>query len=253
VTVGLPVWTVLPYMTAAIARYGGAALAPILVTDADSREALGRRLLRELDGHRTSGQPIPAPLADLIAKPADAAALDAFKSYVVTMKRRQPGTYAVICELVSDFCGRRAAVGDVRAMADLGEILRWQKDFSGARVAYQQAIDAGYEHAAIDLGKLLADVPGSGDAAVACLRRAAASGDRAIAAEGGLELGAILWRRGDANGGQAAYLDVIGAGPPELAAARPRRHRGNSRRLPGRGRSGRRGRRLRPGHRGTDT
>jgi TPR repeat protein len=45
--------------------------------------------------------------------------------------------------LIAGLYGRRADDGDVEALVELGDFLSWA-DLQAARVAYQQAIDAGY-------------------------------------------------------------------------------------------------------------
>ena len=66
-----------PYVTAAVGAYGGAVLAKVRDDAADATVGLGRRLLQKVFGRRADGEPLPGPLADLVADPRDGDALAA--------------------------------------------------------------------------------------------------------------------------------------------------------------------------------
>jgi hypothetical protein len=66
---------VTPYVSAAVGAYGGAVLAKVQDEAADATVSLGRRLLRKIFGSRDEGEPLPGPLADLIANTQDEDAL----------------------------------------------------------------------------------------------------------------------------------------------------------------------------------
>jgi len=61
----------MPYLTAAASAYGGAVLARVRDDAADATVGLGRRLLQRIFGTHAQGEPVPEPLADLIADPHD--------------------------------------------------------------------------------------------------------------------------------------------------------------------------------------
>ena len=60
-----------PYMSAAAAAYGGAVLAKVRDDAADATVGLGRRLLQRIFGTRKDSDPLPEPLADVLAHPHD--------------------------------------------------------------------------------------------------------------------------------------------------------------------------------------
>jgi hypothetical protein len=64
-----------PYVTAAIAAYGGAVLAKVRDDAADATVGVGRRLLQRIFGHQAEAEPLPQPLAALAADLGDADAL----------------------------------------------------------------------------------------------------------------------------------------------------------------------------------
>ena len=66
-----------PYISAAVGAYGGAVLAKVRDDAADVTVGLGRRLLQKVFGHHDEAEPLPAPLADLVADPVDGDALAA--------------------------------------------------------------------------------------------------------------------------------------------------------------------------------
>jgi hypothetical protein len=68
-----------PYLSAAVAAYGGAVLGRVRDDAADATVSLGRRLLQRAFGTRQQGDPLPAPLDDLVAAPQDQDALAAVR------------------------------------------------------------------------------------------------------------------------------------------------------------------------------
>jgi len=70
---------VTPYVSAAVGAYGGAVLAKVRDEAADTTVSLGCRLLRRIFGSRDEGEPLPGPLAELIANPQDEDALAAVR------------------------------------------------------------------------------------------------------------------------------------------------------------------------------
>jgi hypothetical protein len=64
-----------PYVTAAVGAYGGAVLAKVRDDAADATVGVGRRLLQRVFGCRQADEPLPAPLAALVADPGDTDAL----------------------------------------------------------------------------------------------------------------------------------------------------------------------------------
>ena len=62
---------VVPYASAAAAAYGGAVLAKVRDDAADATVGLGRRLLQRIFGARGPDEPLPGPVADVVADPAD--------------------------------------------------------------------------------------------------------------------------------------------------------------------------------------
>jgi hypothetical protein len=68
-----------PYMTAAVGAYGAAVLAKVRDDAADATVGLGRRLLQRVFGHHGEDEPLPEPLAELVAYPDDTDALGALR------------------------------------------------------------------------------------------------------------------------------------------------------------------------------
>jgi hypothetical protein len=69
---------VMPYASAAGA-YGGAVLVKVRDEAADATVGLGRRLLQQVFWSRQKGEPLPEPMADVVANPADGDALAALR------------------------------------------------------------------------------------------------------------------------------------------------------------------------------
>jgi dienelactone hydrolase len=68
-----------PYVSAAVAAYGGAVLAKVQNDVANATVGLGRRLLQRVFGSQRADEPLPGPLSVLAADPADADALAAVR------------------------------------------------------------------------------------------------------------------------------------------------------------------------------
>jgi tetratricopeptide (TPR) repeat protein len=69
----------MPYVSAAVGAYGGAVLARVRDDAAEATVGLGRRLLLRVYGARSPEEPLPEPLADLVANPGDLGALAALE------------------------------------------------------------------------------------------------------------------------------------------------------------------------------
>jgi len=68
-----------PYLTAALAAYGGAVLTKVRDDAADATVGVGRRLLQRVFGRKENGEALPIPLADVIGAPGDDDALGALR------------------------------------------------------------------------------------------------------------------------------------------------------------------------------
>jgi tetratricopeptide (TPR) repeat protein len=209
---------VTPYMAAAARAYGAGVLTADADTDADASAALGLRLLREIFGaHLAEGQ-LPAAVEAVIADPDDPRARDALESEVYDTLFDNPGLLAEAGDTLTRFLRQEIAAGNAEAMVGLGDLLRWQDDPEGARVAYQQAIDCGNAGAMIDLARLLRGDLGVAEEARAWLERAADSGDAEVAAEAAVALGQLLMAsQHEAQGAWTAFERAIGSGHPEWA------------------------------------
>jgi hypothetical protein len=62
---------VAPYASAAVGAYGAAVLQRVEGDAADATVGLGRRVLQRIFGTRGEGEPLPEPLADVVADPGD--------------------------------------------------------------------------------------------------------------------------------------------------------------------------------------
>jgi hypothetical protein len=82
-----------PYVSAAVAAYGGAVLAKARDEAADTTVSLGRRLLQRIFGSRRADEPLSGPLAVLADDPAD---VDALAAVRLAIGRWRP-TYGRCC------------------------------------------------------------------------------------------------------------------------------------------------------------
>ena len=106
------------------------------------------------------------------------------------------------------------------AAAVLGDILRQDQDFAGARAAYEHALSSGVlSRPAFPLYflALVRQRLGDLDGAVAAVRQAADTGDPAMAGLTDGLLGDLLRHQGDLDGARAAYRRAVGSGNPEAA------------------------------------
>src|SRR4029077_19757034 len=121
---------------------------------------------------------------------------------------------AAMAAALTGYYRRQAAAGDAKALADVGDLLRWEEDFDAAHNAYQRAVDLGHDRALLSLASLLRGCLGDADGARAWLHRAIGSGDPDVAAEGMVDLGGLLCSAGDMTGGRAAFQAAIATGHP---------------------------------------
>jgi tetratricopeptide (TPR) repeat protein len=90
-----------PYVSAAVGAYGGTVLAKVRDETADATVSLGRRLLRRVFGARDEGEPLPGPLADLVAD-RDDDALAALRLAVRRALAADPGLAAEVRSMLAD-------------------------------------------------------------------------------------------------------------------------------------------------------
>jgi TPR repeat protein len=178
-----------PHMAAAARVYGEAVLDADQEASLDPQATLGRRLLQEIFGVRDSNGQLPDVVQALIMDPEDSMAGEALEGHVQGALTDDPALAAVLAETLTRFYRREIDAGNIRAMMDLGDLLRGQDDPDGARAAYQQAIDSGNTHALIDLGHLLRGALGDPEGARDAYQRAADSGDPDVAPEALVDLG----------------------------------------------------------------
>jgi len=103
------------YMSAAVAAYGGAVLANVRDDAADATVGLGRRLLQRVFGSHGEGEPLPGPLADLVADPQDGDALSAVRLAVRHALAADPAMEAEVRSLLA---GAPSMTQQVRAGRD---------------------------------------------------------------------------------------------------------------------------------------
>ena len=106
-----------------------------------------------------------------------------------------------------------------RAANNLGSLLREQRDIRGARAAYQRAIDSGHPdvvpRAANNLGSLLRE-QGDVTGLRVAYQRAADSGHADVVPVAALNLGVLLKDQGDGAGARAAYQRAVDSGHPDV-------------------------------------
>lgn len=209
------------YMVAAVRAYGEAVLAAGDRPDADAGVAVGRRLMHQVFGARGRGGQLPGVVQDVIARPGDGRAVPAeLEACVHDVLFDDPGLEAVVSRELITFYQREIAAGSTQAMVELGDLLRAQNDYDGARAAYQRAIEAGDAHALIDLARLLRGDLGDADGARAAFQQAVDSGDPGLAAEALVDLGHLLMLFGrDYAGARACFEQAIGSGHRDWAPA----------------------------------
>jgi len=147
------------HMAAAARVYGDVVLDADQEASLDPRATLGRRLLQEIFGIRDSNGPLPDAVQALIMDPVDPEARHALEGHVQGVLTDDPVLAAVVAETLIRFYRNEITAGNIRAMRDLGDLLRSQDDHDGARAAYQRAADSGdpdvAPEALVDLGHLL--------------------------------------------------------------------------------------------------
>ena len=104
-----------PYISAAVGAYGGAVLARVRDDAADATVGLGRRLLQKVFGHRDEGEPLPVPLADLVAHPGDNDALAACR---LAIRKAMAADPVLESEIRSILAGAAGVTQWVRAGRD---------------------------------------------------------------------------------------------------------------------------------------
>jgi tetratricopeptide (TPR) repeat protein len=165
-----------PYLVAALkARNPG--------PGADAGVVLGRRLWDQIFGIRKTGRPLPRAVEDLITHPVDPKAQAELEDQVQSALAAHPELEAAVGQTMAAFYRQEIAAGNIQAMVDLGDLLRWQQDYDGAQAAYHRAIEAGNAHALIDLAHLLRGDLGDAEGARAAFQQAIDSGDPDLAAE----------------------------------------------------------------------
>jgi len=202
-----------PYLVAALrARNPG--------PGADAGVVLGRRLWDQIFGIRKTGRPLPRAVEDLITRPGDPGVEAELEDQVQSVLAGDPALEAAVGRTLAAFYRQEIAAGNIQAMVDLGDLLRWQEDYDGARAAYQRAVEAGNAHALIDLARLLRGDLGDTEGAQEAFQQAIDCGDPDLAAEALVDLGYLLmvFSR-DYAGAQARFEQAIGSGHADWAPA----------------------------------
>jgi hypothetical protein len=160
-----------PFIAAAVRVWG----IEVLATEgadgpaASDREAAGRELLRLIFGTQHESGQLPAPLADPIADPASEAAVAGLSRQMDRILEADPRLSAAAADMITGFYRRQADAGDIQALVDVGGFLCWDAP-QAACAAYQQAVDAGHQHALLHLAKVLRVVIEDDDAALGVYR-----------------------------------------------------------------------------------
>ena len=210
----------IPFVEAAVRAHGAAVLGTAPEAGAETPAAVGCRLLKEIFGAQAAGMQLPEPLAALVGDPDDAGALAALDRQVDEALDDDPRLKAVFGDALTGFYRQGIEAGDTESMLQLGDLRRRQRDFEGARVAYQQAIDSGSMRAVLSLARLMEGYLHDADVARAWYQRVIDSGDADLAPEAMVGLGHLLvWFQRDAAGARVAFGQAIGSGHPEWAPA----------------------------------
>ena len=189
------------------------------VEDSDQPAAVGCQLFRLVFGDRTRPGELDEVLAALAGDPDAHDASDALEDLVSdALAGDQAMADAALGTLTALF-RRQARAGNVQALADLGNLLRREGDLEGAKAAYQQAIDAGWHRALIEMAHLLRLT--DNDAARACLDQAMTVGDPDLTARALVTLSTVLAgsgpERSDPAGAESALQQAIETGHPDFA------------------------------------
>jgi tetratricopeptide (TPR) repeat protein len=204
------------FMAEAARAYGSRVLAAPGDAGTSGPEALGRNLLRLIFGAGAADRGTPAPLSALIASPDSSEALTALEAHVEEAVEADPGLTAKLSEMLAGFYREQFESSDGQVLADLGGLLWWD-DPQQARAAFERAVEAGNQHALIDLAKLRDAVLHDGDAALRTYQQAAEFADPDVAVEALVELGHMHAIYREAPAAQAAYQQAIGTRHPRWA------------------------------------
>lgn len=91
-----------PYVTAAAGAYGGAVLAKTRDMAADATVGAGVRILQRVFGRRRAEDPLPEPLADVVAHPGDEEFLTVLKVVIRKALERDDAMFAEIRSILSE-------------------------------------------------------------------------------------------------------------------------------------------------------
>jgi tetratricopeptide (TPR) repeat protein len=211
-----------PHMAAAARVYGDVVLDAGQEASLDARATLGRRLLQEIFGIRDRNGPLPDAVQALIVDPEDPEARDALEGHVQGVLTDDPVLAAVVADTLIRFYRNEIDAGNIRAMRDLGDLLRGQDDLDGARAAYQRAADSGdpdvAPEALVDLGHLLMIFQRDYGGASAYFRQAISSAHPEWSAARLVSLALALVKHGDTAGAKDAYQHAIESGDNDTAA-----------------------------------
>lgn len=188
------------------------AAAPLIA----ARGAVGRQLLSLVFPHQDD-QSLPDGLAALARDPGSQAALAELDRQLFEAFEADPALAAEAVAVITAFYRQRADTGEVTALVELGSFLYWDEP-GAARVAYQQAIDAGHRPALIELARLLLNVIEDEETALTILEEAAASDDADLRAEAMSEIAEVQLGHRDAAAGRATLEWVIATRHPVWAA-----------------------------------
>jgi tetratricopeptide (TPR) repeat protein len=207
------------YVKAALRTLGTDVLTARPPTDSDAPEAVGAELLQLIFADRVGHDDFDEQLAALARHPDGQAALGALERLISHALEDDPEVAAAALGTLAAFYRRRADAGSVQALADLGNLLRREGDFVGAKATYQQAIDAGRHETLISMAHLLRVTDNA--AARACLDQAIAVGDPDLTPLALITLSTVLaWsepERGDPAGAESALLQAIETSHPDFA------------------------------------
>lgn len=204
-----------PLMLAAVRAYGPRVLSDHCAGDAAGPEAVGRDLLRVVFGSGDAG--LPDVLAELVRRPDDEQASEGLATRASEALEADPRVADEAAGMIAAYHRDRADSGDVQALVSLGDFLYWD-DPQKARMAYQEAIDAGHAHALIDLAKLLHRL-GEEDAALTAYQQAQDSDDPDLVAEAMYGIAFLHVSHREAEAAAVMFRRLIDTRHPEWAAA----------------------------------